>query len=344
MLTRLGVRNLTVYGDEAHFSCPFPEHNRGDERPSAYMNLETTAFICHGCKRRGNATTFVSEYEGVNSIMALRWLREAYGSVDLLTADRLKTQITKVLTKPEKKTRKELKPLDPAVIDLFYTDWFTQMNTSQEPHEAVAYMKERGFDWYTLDEWQIGIDTKSQRIAIPYKNEFGRLVGFKGRTYVDHEDKYITLVGEYSMNGRDVKLDSFPLSECVFGLDRCVLDYTMSVILCEGELNAMSLWKKGYQNVIAISGSWLSERQAELIIGAFHSCTLLFDSDKAGIAGTERAVELLAENMLLFAIGPHDTDPADMSSDEIDKLLQKSIPYTKVLLSEKLGGNVWQED
>ena len=79
MLGALKIRNITrATPEEVQFSCPFPEHRHGDESPSAYMNVETTAWMCHGCKRKGNAVSFVADFEGISNLQARRLLREAY--------------------------------------------------------------------------------------------------------------------------------------------------------------------------------------------------------------------------------------------------------------------------
>lgn len=78
MLTALGMRNITIQDDEVKFSCPFPGHSHGDQHPSACMNMGTTAFICFGCKERGNAVSFLSKLENISPMMAARFLRERY--------------------------------------------------------------------------------------------------------------------------------------------------------------------------------------------------------------------------------------------------------------------------
>jgi hypothetical protein len=52
----LDIENVTqATTTELRFSCPFPAHALGDETPSAYMNVETTAFFCHACHAKGNS-------------------------------------------------------------------------------------------------------------------------------------------------------------------------------------------------------------------------------------------------------------------------------------------------
>ncbi|MBA2724613.1 MAG: hypothetical protein H0U53_01370 [Actinobacteria bacterium] len=83
LVERLDLTNarLTSSGTEVNFSCFGSEHSHGDESPSAYINVETTAGFCHGCKRRWNAVSLVMEVHDVARATAERTLREWYGIV-----------------------------------------------------------------------------------------------------------------------------------------------------------------------------------------------------------------------------------------------------------------------
>jgi hypothetical protein len=64
-LRSLGVRNVKRRGNEVSFSCPGPEHRRGDLNPSASMRTDTTQFKCFHCSdefEQGNAATFLVDF------------------------------------------------------------------------------------------------------------------------------------------------------------------------------------------------------------------------------------------------------------------------------------------
>ena len=81
-LENLDVANISQStADEVQFSCPFPDHTHGDNTPSAYMNDgskdpdQTTAWKCYGCRRGGNAVTFLAEYQNISKQEASKQLQ-----------------------------------------------------------------------------------------------------------------------------------------------------------------------------------------------------------------------------------------------------------------------------
>src|SRR3954466_16372698 len=84
-LEALDIANIfQAKSDEIAFSCPFPGHSHGDERPSAYMNTgekdwrKATKWTCFGCKRSGNAITFLAEHEHINRMLASARIKERF--------------------------------------------------------------------------------------------------------------------------------------------------------------------------------------------------------------------------------------------------------------------------
>ena len=84
-LDTLDIANINqISADEVEFSCPFPDHTHGDEKPSAHMNdgssdpEKTTAWRCFGCGRNGNAVTFLAEHDNITKQEAKAVLKAHY--------------------------------------------------------------------------------------------------------------------------------------------------------------------------------------------------------------------------------------------------------------------------
>lgn len=294
---RLKLRNVQEATEtEIRFSCPFPGHTSGDENPSAYMNKETTAWICHGCKRKGNAVTFISDLYNVSTYAAIRKLKEFYGGAFENPESTIEDEINRYflsLGKPD------VEPLNFSLQLAVLSDF--KMNPG-----ARYYLRNRGFNDDTMDKFQLGYDEISGRIVIPIFDESGRLVGFKGRS-VDPEDK-----PKYKVLGGS--LYGFPryhVGLVVFGIDK-VPEEKRTAIICEGELNAIAMHQMGFDNAIAAGGSTFTDIHARKIVERFDSAILYFDSDKAGNEATINAAKLLMPHMPVRVVPDHDQDAADV--------------------------------
>lgn len=334
-LTAMRIRNLYRASWEYwRFSCPFPGHAHGDEDPSAQMRDDDTRWTCHACKRGGNAITFLAEYEGVSTLEARRWLREAFGDGFREPEGGAAAEWDAHFAGPSSGAA-DCHPqqvyLPEDMLDRYRMDWIDAFCEWSETKDqlALGYMFNRGFEPETLIEWEIGYDERGGRFTIPIRDEEGKLVGFKGRAWdPQRKPKYLVL-GDAP--GRPVRF-GFPTYEksmIVFGLNRAKHDGTL--ILVEGELNVIAMHQKGWPECVAIAGSSLSDHQARLIRGAAERVVLLFDSDPAGDVATwgrddgpihhPGAVDMLEPFMNVWVCPEHEGDPASMDPTEIEDCL-----------------------
>jgi len=324
--------------EEFNFSCPFPGHAHGDTSPSAYMNVETTAWMCHGCKRRGNAITFLAEIESVSLQKARFYLQRQYG---LASPDpdeySIGAELRRFYAKIEReRSAPEFDVFLPDEVNMeFLIDWSRASEANDIPPE-LAYMFDRGFDPIVLEEWEIGYDDDRERITIPVRNHEGKLVGFKGRAWNNRKPKYLV------MGGEKYDYPRYHKSRIVFGLDKA-LDYYKSVegdvfkaipelIICEGELDVISLHEKGFVNAVCVAGSEFSETQERLIRRFADSAVIFFDSDEGGHTGTLLVMEALRPYMPVRVVPEHDGDPNEMTTEEIQSCLDESESITKIRL------------
>lgn len=330
MLNELGMRNVTEELDEVKFSCPFPGHMRGDEEPSAYMNKNTTAWFCHGCKRKGNAITFLADYLNVSNAVSLYHLRQLFGGA-------FREPETTLLDEVNKYFLQQGKPVNPIavptveswVLSDYKINWDLEYKEYMADRRCFpAYIFERGFNPKALNEFMVGYDKKSNRVTIPVFDREGRLVGMKGRALLpDQKPKYLILGdrGESKRYG----FKPYNTSRVVFALDK-VPDNINHLIIVEGELNAIAMHQLGYTNTVAVGGSNFTETHANQIKDVCEQVTLFMDSDKAGEAGTKAAMEVLSKHLLVYVMPEHDKDPADLLP-----AVKPARSYVDNLLSDK---------
>lgn len=343
MLDALGMENLKwATEEEMNFSCPFPGHTHGDQNPSAYMNGGTTAWMCQGCKRKGNAVTFLAELEGISVLEAVQFLRERYGgSAPDPDSYPLRDEIARHYAKRRREEEARVvndEPIDEALIDNFAVNWTNPFLQNFSPDWA-KYILERGFSTETLDEWQIGYAAEYNRLSIPVRDHNGVLVGFKGRAYREgHEPKYLVL-------GKD-QWPRYHVSLNAFGLHRVepsVESGGMDLIVVEGELNVIALWQMGIRNVVGVNGSNFSERQGQLLRAKAESVVVFFDSDNAGNEGVILLCEQLRDHMPVFVVPDHDFDAADcihpekeVDESSVRELLYGAMSETKIRVASRL--------
>jgi len=128
------------------------------------------------------------------------------------------------------------------------------------------------------------------RITFPIANDAGRVIAFTGRTLSTDEK-----AGPKYLNSPETAI--YSKSRVLFNLDHAKeairkLDYA---ILVEGQMDCISVFAAGFQNVIASSGTAFTELQARLLGRFSKNVVVNFDPDTAGARATERTLGLLVE-------------------------------------------------
>lgn len=319
-LKGLGIRNVRDAGLEVSYSCPF-DHVRGDRTPSATMSKTTvvkndgteyppTTFYCFACGKAGTAVTFLSEIEDVSPIVARRLLRQQFGMSFKEPEDTLLHEISEKLnSRPE---RFPLKYEQPELEqNWFKLPWANPPRVAKDsPYDYLV--NQRGFTPEILEQFDVGIDGRSERITIPLYDERNRLVGFKARTFLPNAKppKYLVLGGEgFSFQTCDVSLILFGLPQAQ---ESEAWQNRRELNVVEGELNAIAMHQKGYPNTVGISGQYLSDRQADLLKDC-HSVVLIFDEKDKAIAASKK----IERYVKVWFAPPRDKDPADMTGAEV---------------------------
>lgn len=310
------------------------------DHPSHSFALEDNILTgnCHGCKRSGNAITFYEEYENVTRQQARHDLQKRYGGKSpdpdeysvLADLERMWAKAER-----EREVVKGNQVIDDSVAEEWSLDWAAASEAMEEGEEIpdeMVYMFDRGFDAETLDAWQIGWDEYRERIMIPVRGASGMLFGFKGRAVRQgHKPKYLV------MGGDKYDYPRYEKSLVVFGLDRVVAKYGegADLILCEGELDVISMHSKGFDTAVCVAGSDLSQNQARLIRRWGSTATIFFDSDEGGESGTRKVIDALHKFIPLRVVPDHEGDPADLSSKEIAQLINESETVAKAIILSK---------
>lgn len=267
ILEELGIEIQHISGGWGTGMCPL----HSDTSASFTVNLESGGWRCYsGCGSSRDLAVLVSRCTGEKLGNARRRLR------NLLVND---PNIFDKMFGPKESRRSESGEVVSGGIreSLFY-----------ERGHTYNYLLQRGFTLETIKKWEIGIDSESKRVVIPFKRE-GKLIGLIRRRISDAEGKATPkYLNSFGIHKRDY----------LFGLDLIPQDETV-LYLTEGPLDAIWL-DQHYYSACATLGASISDRQAELIRSRFYTVVLCYDIDAAGNAGIEKAKKLLGKLRLFY--------------------------------------------
>ena len=321
--------------------CPF--HN--EKTPSFSVAPAKEIFHCFGCGTGGSTIDFIMEYEKIGFVEAVQRLGEQYG---------IEVQLTQA--KGGKELFSNLYELHEMAMTLYQKNLFSEKGKS-----VLSYLSDRGLEKEILEQFKIGLayetwdelltlakkkkmsnetlektglflktekgtfDRFRNRIMFPIFNTAGRVIAFGGRA-LDPEDpaKYL--------NSPETPL--YRKRDFFYGLHsaRQPIREHGYAIFVEGYMDFLQLFQAGIQNVIALSGTALTERHALQIRKFTHRAVLAYDGDSAGIDASVRAGYLL----LRFGIEPQvvhipdGMDPDDWvrksGADELKEAVDKAVP------------------
>lgn len=283
--------------------CPFHD----DHSPSLVVSRERQMFTCFTCKTSGNVFSFVMKYENVSFPEAVQIVAKKIGYT-------LKGDFSNF---KEIKYKKEFEIMD------FTTKYYSNNINTTSGINALKYLEDRGITKDIIKEFNIGLaldkrddlynillkknysledlsdlglvnkinlnvyDTFINRIMIPIENLQGNVVGFTGRIYNGEEDtaKYL--------NTKETKI--FKKGSILFNYHnaRNAIRETKTVVVVEGNMDAITLSAKGIKNVVALMGVAMSQVQIDTLKKLNVPIILMLDNDAAGLDATLKNGELL---------------------------------------------------
>ena len=309
--------------------CPF----HSEDTPSFSVDPEQNLYYCFGCGAGGDVFKFVQEIEGVGFLESVRALADRY-RIPLPDS----TENAEVANE-----REEILHALRFAARFFYR----QLTQADCGRRALDYLRRRGFSPQTIkrfglgfapDEWdalltaareeQLDPETLEKagliierndgsghydryrgRIIFPIFSHIGKVLAFAGRI-LDPDDerdqpKYI--------NSPETKV--YHKKEILYGLHQAKQSIRQAdeALLVEGYTDVISLSQAGVENVVASSGTALTEPQVATLDRYATRALMLYDADEAGERAAMRGLErVLAEGMGAYAVElPDGYDPDD---------------------------------
>lgn len=335
--------SLRKQGQDFVGICPFHD----DKNPSLHVSPRLGIYKCFVCDAAGNPVKFLMEHEKMSYPEAIEYLAKKYG---------IPLEYERTESDEERQQRSLRESL--LIVNEFAQKFFVDQlrNTEEGKLMGMAYLKERGFKDTTIDKFglgycpdgwdnftkaaldkgykeeyliELGLTGKSQsgklydiyrgRVIFPIHNDAGKVIGFGGRILKkDGKDprKYV--------NSRENTI--YHKSDTLYGIffAKNAIHKQQNVYLVEGYTDVISMHESGVENVVASSGTSLTQGQIRMITKRTQNITVLYDGDMAGIKASMRGIDMLLEQGLKIRVCllPDGEDPDSFAKKHRDSELQ----------------------
>ncbi len=319
---------------------------KNEKSPSFTVNDEKEFYHCFSTSEHGNIFDFLMKTKSIGFGEAVRILATEAGMQPYRFSNFDK--------------KKDLRFQNYKNIFKDYSNYFHQQLFHENNKDALSYLLNRRLNKNIIEEFQLGyvpwqnnfydellkkyteedigltglyyqndktgryIDRFNSRIIFPVNNIAGDIIAFGGR--IIRESKLAKYINS-------PETEFYKKGNMIFNLDKAknLRSETDEVIIVEGYMDVVSVYSSGIKNVIANSGTALTERQIDLIWKFFSNPIICLDGDESGQRAALRIAEKLfplinEKNRIYFSIMPDGNDPDDFikqnGKDALLNLLQ----------------------
>lgn len=309
--------------------CPFHD----DHSPSMTVNPTIGIYKCFACGAGGDVFKFVQEHEKIDFNGAVEWVANFIGFPLKKVGHNENPEVAEERGMVRKLNElacewfEQQLALSPKALE-----YLAKRNISEETRKQfhigyapggregfIGYAARNGFSprdcvkaGLAVEKENGGISDKFRdRLMIAIQNLSGVVVAFGGRDLAPKQEGFER--PKY-MNSPDTAL--YNKSDILFGLNhsRTAITKENAVIIVEGYFDLISLYQGGIQNVVAASGTALTETHASILARYAKTAYLVFDGDAAGQKATLRSLEIVLPkgiNPRVFALSRPDGTKID---------------------------------
>jgi DNA primase len=293
--------------------CPFHD----EKSPSFTVSPAKGIYKCFGCGKAGNSVSFLMEHDQLSFADAIRKLAQKY-SISLIEDN--------IQNREEYDEKQQKKESLYAVLAFAKNYFIQQLQTDEGKMIGDSYFRERSITPLAMTTFELGyspqgweslvneaktnqfnldffveaglikkkedghyFDLFRHRVIFPIHDLTGRVIAFGGRQLIkdDKSPKYLNSPETEVYHKSNVLYGIFQAKKQIKNLNLCYL--------VEGYTDVVSLHQSGIENVVASSGTSLTEGQIKLIKRFTDNVTVLYDGDAAGIKASLRGIDLLLE-------------------------------------------------
>lgn len=339
--------NLKRRGSSYLGLCPF--HN--ERTPSFSVSKSKNICKCFSCGKGGSPVNFVMEIEQISYSEALRYLAKKY-NIEIKEHE---------MTDEERERESERASLF-AVNEFALSHFESNLYDTTDGKEiGLSYFYDRGLTDASIKKFHLGyameqsddllraatgkgynvkylVDTGlcirtdqgrvydrfKGRVIFPVFSVSGKVIAFGGRTLKKDLAKYVNSPESLIYHKSNQLYGMYQAKPAIVKHDKC--------ILVEGYMDVISMSQSGVENVVASSGTSLTEGQIRMIHRFTENVTVIYDGDAAGIKASLRGIDmLLAEGLnIKVLLLPDGDDPDSFSRKHTSSELEEYIKQNEV--------------
>ena len=334
-----GYLDLKRIGGYFKSSCPF--HSEKDA--SFTISPHRQMYFCFGCKKSGDAISFIADYEQVTQLEAAKFLIDKY-----------RLDIPDSVWSEQSGDFKE-KKINYYLLHEKIVKWCQQELAGNQ--EALSYLSQRGVSQASIDKFSIGFFPSNKnkksffmkkmleaailpsdfselgifnshtdlfspfedRIIFPIFDSLGRCVGLGGRVFLPGDDR-----AKY-YNSKESPL--FEKKKLLFGFwqAKSSISKQKSAILVEGYLDTILMHQAQHTQTVATLGTSFSKDHVSFLEKMINTLFVMYDGDDAGVNAMLKFAQISFETKIDLKIVLLDKklDPADMAVSHPEELLKK---------------------
>lgn len=309
-IVQLILEYLPLKKAGSNWKAPCPFHH--EKSPSFMVHAEKQIWHCFGCGKGGDIFSFIQEMEGLDFAESLK-----------LLADRAGIKLENTFQSEAVKSQKvRLQEINEKAANFFHR-FLLEMKASALARDYLCV--QRGLSVATIEEWKIGYvpdqwdlltqyllkkgygiddlvsaglvvkneerrshyDRFRGRIMFPLWDVHGNVAGFTGRILVEKENSG----GKYVNTPQTVLYDK---SRILYGLNKAKQEIKAKdlCVVVEGQMDVIACHTAGMKNVVAASGTALTDEQVRLIKRYTQNVAMAFDADSAGENAAKRGIDV----------------------------------------------------
>lgn len=321
---------LTKAGRNHKGLCPF----HSEKTPSFMVNQDKQIYHCFGCNKGGDLFSFIQEVEGLDFPEALRLLAQKAGVQLRRQNPAWQTQKTKWLD----------------VLRLAADFYHVALVKSHEGERAREYLKTRNLSSEVLERWNLGysseqwdtllqfmkrkgyaeVDVEQVGLVVRREKGSGYYDRFRGRVIFPIQDIHGQVIGfggrildQQAATAKYINSPQTPVynkSEVLYGIHQAKdsIRKAQATIVVEGYMDVIGCHQAGFKNVVASSGTALTDEQVRQLKRYAPTVILSFDQDAAGEAAAWRGIEVALKqgmNVRVLTV-PFGKDPDEACQED----------------------------
>jgi len=316
--------------------CPFHR----EKTPSFFVSPTRQLWRCFGCSQGGDMFTFIQQIEGVDFKEALKTLADKAG-VHLRSYDpRERSEKARLYEICEKSCQFFEKQLMSSALGGGAKEYLTARGIREESmkkfrigfapqtrNSLSEFLRAQGYSATEIFKAGVTIQPVSEqssaapgqydrfrgRIIFPICDLNSQVIGFGGRVFFSKNQVPDSKLAKYINTPQTLLYDK---SKTLYGLDKARLKIreTENCVLVEGYTDVIMAHQAGTENVVAVSGTSLTEQQLDIIRRYTENLFMLFDMDIAGDTATKRGIALAQRKGFQIKVItlPEGKDPAEI--------------------------------